>query len=405
MKLLHRLSRILLPPTLLVLALLVYRVAMTSVEGPAVKPGDLATARDLPWKIAPRYNEPRVVTDEQLAAVLDRVKPPASPVLTNNFVHALRLWGAEADFGDPTIPTGAELRNYFLDDRVFQKFAGADAPPLFYRDGDGVEARSFDDQTAFRETSSYHLDDLLATLGETGTPRSTPLRLREGTATVNDLITASMRRYNLERLEFEWTAIVYARYLFPLPEWRNKFGDKIDASRLIAECINLPLADGQCNGLHRLEALAVLQRADEQAHALTPRNRRDILVHMRRVSNLLTESQTVEGYWNRHWPAGRAALADKTATIHDKILVTGHQLEWLALAPPEVQPPPETIVRAAQWLTRALLELDDQQLIKAYGPYTHGARALCLWRSAEPIVAWRKGQSPAVTETSGVVGR
>src|SRR5687768_11646712 len=140
MKTLQLISRCCLPPLLVLAALLIYRVAATSAQVEFA-----IEARREPWKIAPRYDEPRVVTSQQLADVLDRVKPPAGTVNTNNFVHALRLWGAEADFGDPKIPTGAELRGYLLDDRTFQRYAGDKAPPLFYLGRDGVTARSFDD--------------------------------------------------------------------------------------------------------------------------------------------------------------------------------------------------------------------------------------------------------------------
>jgi hypothetical protein len=83
-----------------------------------------------------------------------------------------------------------------------------------------------------------------------------------------------------------------------------------------------------------------------------------------------------------------AALAP---TLHNQLLVTGHHLEWLALAPDEVQPPRETIVRAGQWLARTLIEMDQQELTATYGPYSHAARALCLWRSKEPFAAWKAG--------------
>ena len=58
--------------------------------------------------IAPRYADERVVTDDQLQAVLERVKLPAERATTNNVVHALRLWGAGADFHDPALPTGSD---------------------------------------------------------------------------------------------------------------------------------------------------------------------------------------------------------------------------------------------------------------------------------------------------------
>ena len=70
-------------------------------------------------------------------------------------------------------------------------------------------------------------------------------------------------------------------------------------------------------------------------------------------------------------------------------MVTGHHLEWLALAPEEVQPPRETVIRAAQWLTRSLREMDEKDLLEAYGPYTHAARALCLWRGVEAFDFWK----------------
>jgi hypothetical protein len=67
-------------------------------------------------------------------------------------------------------------------------------------------------------------------------------------------------------------------------------------------------------------------------------------------------------------------------------------LEWLALAPEEVQPPRETVVRGAQWLARALVEMDEQDLLEAYGPYSHAARALCLWRGVDPFEFWQQHQ-------------
>jgi hypothetical protein len=128
-----------------------------------------------------------------------------------------------------------------------------------------------------------------------------------------------------------------------------------------------------------------------------------MLIYKKRAANLLTQAQTVEGYWNRQWPRGAQALVrakgEPADTLYDRLLVTGHQLEWLALAPEEIQPPRETIVRAGQWLTRSLLEMDQKSLLEAYGPYTHAARALALWRNVEPYEAWRR-HAPVAENTS-----
>jgi len=390
-----RLSRIVLPPLVVAAALLVYRLAFVSAGFERIEP-----ARREPWTIAARFDEPRVVTDEQLAAVLDRVKPPVQPLKTNNMVHALRLWGLSADFHDPRIPTGRQMQAYLLDDRVFRQYAGERTPPIFSRDKAGLTVRSFDDALTNRDTSSYHADDLLATLAEVGTPLDTPLHLRDGEATLGELLNDSLRRFHLDRLEYEWAIISYARCVFPQKQFKNLWGDRMNVDQLVEEAVAPALELGPCNGLHRLEALAVLHRADEQAHALRPGTKLKILSHLKRVSDLLAASQTAEGYWTRQWPQGAAAAVptkDQAGDVYDRILVTGHQLEWLALAPEEVQPPRETIVRAGQWLARTLLELDQKDLEAAYGPYTHAARALALWRNRDPYQAWLQGRTTSVS--------
>ncbi|MEX2176254.1 MAG: hypothetical protein WD872_17970, partial [Pirellulaceae bacterium] len=376
-------SRFVLPPLVVVAALLAYRLTIAVAGSESA-----GQRRTEPLLVAPRYDEPRVITDEQLAAVLDRVKPPTGPPTTNNLIHALRLWGAKADFQDAAIPTGREMQAYFLDDRVFRRFAGERALPIFYRDPTGISARSYDEGPADRETSSHHADDLLATLAEVGTPLDASLHLRDGRANVAELLDSSLGRLHLARFEYEWAMIAYARYVFPQTSFRNRWGERIDVEQLIDEAIGPPLALGPCNGLHRLEALAVLYRADERAQVLGPRTKRKMLAHMQRVSDLLVQSQTVSGYWTRHWPQGAAAANQHGGDRYDQILVTGHQLEWLALAPEEVQPPRENIVRAGQWLTHALLEMDRRELLAAYGPYTHAARGLALWRNQQPYEAW-----------------
>jgi hypothetical protein len=407
---LQSISRISLPPLLLLAALTAYRFISGALSTQSAD--QIVAPRNEPALIAPTYNEPRLCTDRQLAEVLDRVKPPGAkpadkntaPINTNNMIHALRLWGQDAEFGDPTIPSGREMLGYFLDDAVFQKWAGKETPPLFFVGEDGIQPRIFEDNGKYRSTSSYHPDDLLATLAETGTSLDTPLHLRGSEAKVQHLLDDSLRRFYLDRLEFEWSTISYIRYLYPLKQWRNKYGERISVDALVQELLEKAPEAGPCDGLHRLEALVLLHRVDAAAQAagqksiLSKNDRRRILGYMQRVSELLVASQSPEGFWTRQWSQGTpppepqvaigTKVERKTAAMHDKLLVTGHQLEWLALAPEQIQPPRENIVRAGQWITRTLLELDHQQLTETYGPYSHAARALCLWRSVKPMEAW-----------------
>ena len=387
---LSRISRSAAPCLLLLVALGVYRLGFVSAQTQ-----EFPLDRVEPWTIAPRYDVPQVATDEQLAEILDRLKPPIDPLDTNNIVHALRLWGADARFDEPDLPSGEAMRQYILDDAQFIRMAGDDAAPLVSITPEGIEVREWVINEPHTATSSYHTNDLLATLAETGTRLDTPLITRNGSTTVAALLETSMRQYHDQQLEYEWTAISYARYLMPLTRWKNKFGESIHVRDLIDQLINHPWQLGPCNGTHRLEAMSVLLRADDQAQSLSVRSRHRVLKHLVAVSALLTRAQTQDGYWTRRWPLGASASTDTSATMADRVLVTGHHLEWLALAPPEVQPPRETVVRAAQWLVRTMLEVDDKTLDESYTFYTHAARALCLWRKKDPFLIWKHGMYTA----------
>jgi hypothetical protein len=376
------------PPAILFALCLLYRATALP---PPVAPSVLLK-RDTPAVIAPRYNDPRVATDEQLARALDRLKPPAGAPNTNHMIHALRLWGPHADFGDARFLSGPAMLAYLTDDRTFQRLAGEAAAPLLVMEKSGrIGVRAWTADHPAAATASVHADDLLATLGECGLPLTAPIVTRTGVGTVRDLLLGALGRYHLNQLEFEWTAISFARYACPARWWINDYGQRIDIDNLLRLLIDLPLRDGVCAGTHRLEALVVLLAADERARALSDRQRRRIVAHLSEVSGLLMSTQSPAGYWRREWQ--RPATANATTPLADRILATGHHLEWLALAPEAAQPSRECIVRAAQWLARAMIEVDQATLAAEYGPFSHAARALCLWRSQEPFQAWRAAQT------------
>jgi hypothetical protein len=371
---------------LLLAACWAYRASLRAGSSPA------APHREQPWRVAPRYDDPRVATLDQLAAVLDRMKPRAKPFNTNVALHALRLWGPQAEFGSSEFLSGPQMLGAFLDDREFLELAGADAAPLYNEvDGEILVRPAVSWDPAFN-SGAAHTDDVLATLAESGVPLDQPLLLRDRKATVRELLDTAIRRFHDQQFEYEWTAISYARYLYPRRSWRNRFGQTIEVDALIDETIEAPWRDGVCAGTHRLEALAVLARVDDQGHALEPRERRKVLEHLASVSQVLARSQHPAGYWTGRWWDPADAQSSRVPTNFEKILATGHHLEWLALAPPEVQPPREVIIRAAQWLVQAMLEIDEKTLQEMYGPFSHAARALCLWRSQDPYEVWRSGR-------------
>jgi len=343
-----------------------------------------------PVVIAPLYDWPEVATDTELRQILDRMKPPAKPH-TNNYVHALRMWGAHVDFGNTAHPSGQAMLNYFLSDAAFQAAAGAGVPPLFLADASGVRPRSWREIDSQRNTSAVHTDDLLATLAEVGTPSNTVMQLRSSTVTVADLLQTALADYHSVQYEYEWTAIAYARYVFPAKTWTNRDGQTIHVDDLVEQLIDHSLEQGVCGGTHRLEALVVLYRANELTPVLSVRTKKRIVEHLTSVSRLLVQSQHADGHWSRTWFRGANSGQEAVRHAEDDMLLTGHHLEWLALAPRDVQPPRETILRASHWLVNAVLETDQAVLEKRFGPLSHAARALCLWRGKEPGAVWGQG--------------
>ena len=391
---LSRVLRTTIPLCILLAGLGVYRLAAVGNPTPA-----LTFSRAHPLVIGPRFNLPTVVTDEQLFHVLDRLKPQRNPVNTNRLLHALRLWGPHAQFDDSEMMSGPAMLRYFLDAGEFGRLVGVDTPPLYEIDtaNGNVVVRGWLPRSPHRTTSSYHLNDILATLAETGTPLDTPLVTVDGTTDIKNLALTAMRRLHLEQHEYEWSVISYARYVYPQSGWKNQYGERVLVDDLVSELIFAPPHYGACNGLHRLEAMVVLCAADEQVtparRTLSVRSRQKMLDYMGGIIRLLGEAQSDEGYWTRQWPRGKLAREDKSASLADKILVTGHQLEWLALVPPELNLPRNMVVGAGQWLVRAVQEVDNETLSQNYGPFSHAGRALCLWRSKDPYQAWRDGMS------------
>ncbi|MCH2127660.1 MAG: hypothetical protein MK179_00890 [Pirellulaceae bacterium] len=401
---LARLSRLVFPIIFLVLVLGIYRLLGTAGAGTS-----LDFQRRQPRVIEPplRPSNERTVTDEQLFLILDRLRPPAEWTNTNLLLHALRLWGPDAEFEELGVLSGETLRQFFLDDATFRKITGPETPPLFsiVPETGRVQVRDWTPDDSDRTSSSYHLNDILATLGETGTSLDTPLRTRNGDTNVEQLLASAMGQFHFHQHEFEWSAISYGRYVYPQSGWRNDYGERVTAREVVKELVHAPFAYGPCNGLHRLEAMVVLCGVDaglDSAKSLGEQRARErlrapMLKKLRHVVSLLREAQDASGLatsgsWTRLWHLGVESQNDTDVSLSDRILVTGHHLEWLALAPEELVVPHDMVEAASQWVVRAMLEVDDKTLREGYGPFSHAARALCLWRNQHPYEAWRNYQ-------------
>lgn len=367
---------------------------VTAVAGWAAwRVGQQQQARSLPalraeprW-VRPQYDNPLVVTDEQLRQVLTKLFPrfrdKRSPVSTLD--HALRFWGYPAAFtDDPTVLSGKEMHRLLVNQEQFTAYYGPDVKPLL--DDLGIE-KGIRYRTLDGDFSSSHVDHTLACLLEVGTPLDHPVRTPKRTTTLRKLVEQSLRDFSLNQEEYEWSAIVYALCLQPPGHWMTQEGQAMDFDRIADRIMRERLPRGVCLGQHRLHALVVLLRVDETERILSDAGRQRIRDYLHEITARLVQSQLPDGSWDSNWETGQhpsGTAAQSTTDISDRLLVTGHALEWWSLAPEDLLPPRDTLVRAGQWAVKAILELDDATVIKRYGPLSHSGRALALWRGLWP---------------------
>lgn len=337
--------------------------------------------RSEPVVVAPLYNDERVITDEQLAAVLHKLRPQlAGEKPKINYVdHALRFWGAGAEFGDEKCLSGSQMREILTDHRVFST-VWKEGKPLLIASDKGVAVRVQEGL----ETSS-HVDHTMATLAEVGTPLDYPIITADGNAAYRDLLKQALLSFRLNQQEYEWTTLALALYAPTTETWVTREGQEVSFDRLADRIIREPLNKGVCFGNHRLYTLAILLRVDEQQQLFSPQARQRVIDHLQQITTRLVQHQSEEGWWDSNWPdgspiTGKQHMDDKAR----RLLATGHALEWWAMAPSELHPPRENLARAGQWLVREVEQMDAKRVQKDYTFLTHVGRALAIWRGKEP---------------------
>ncbi len=345
----------------------------------------LPALRQTPVKVRPQYDRPEIVGDAQLRAVLDKLSPRlrGERPRINHVDHALRFWGVKATFDDPSCLSGRELRDVLVTHGRFVEAWGPDAKPLLISGPDCTHVR-----TKEGIATASHVDHTLASLAEVGTPLDFPIETPVGESTVRSLLTGSLRSFSLNQTEYEWSALAYALYFQPAKSWVSSEGQEITFDRLAARIMRQRLSQGVCYGNHRLHALVVLLRVDEEHSILSPESRSKIVRHLHSATGALVGSQHPSGYWDANWASGEPPSEEdppgKLDPLSSRLLATGHALEWLALAPEQVHPPREVLVSAGGWLSRTIIDMDDEKIRENYTYLSHAGSALALWRGRFP---------------------
>jgi hypothetical protein len=360
----------------------------------------LPEIRDEPFAIIPQYNRPAVISDADLQKVLYKLRPrlrgPRPKI--NEIDHALRFWGVPAEFADPKCYSGREMLSILTDYRRFSMAWGKTTPSLLFVDpgSPGVRLR-----TQQGNATASHVDHTVASLAEVGTPADyklivpgdKPDTVRD--RAFRDMLLHAAKSFSLNQTEYEWSAMVFSLYMPTDGEWRTTEGQWISFDRLADRIMRQKFLQGVCFGNHRLFALVVLLRVDDQQRILSAGMRTRVLSHLQEATRRLVRFQSQDGYWDRNWEGSEWEQRwNEQPPRSRRILATGHALEWWAMAPPDVLPEPKVIERAGHWLSKTILDMTDSQIGAGYTFLTHAGRALCLWRGKFPYQVYKPPHRP-----------
>lgn len=351
--------------------------------------------RTEPLFIAPLYDDPEVVSDEELALVLKKVQPrfPQKALKPNYVEHALRAWTIHAKFKDPDVMSGEQMKEFLTNHGQFLASWGEKIEPILEDRQTGVAIRWGKEQCA-----SVHHDHWLASLTEAGVSLHEPVFLPGGKQrNIGDVLRQSMLDFRVDEIEVEWSAMAFGLWLAPQREWVNNQGRQINFDLLAERLVRGHQRFGVCTGTHRVYSLMLLIRLDDEYHILSPAGRDVAWKHLEFIRDQITVSQFEDGHWPSNWSDGALALKDPVEDeLYKKVIATGHHLEWLAIAPKELHPPREQILKAADWVISTTTSQTPEQILGTYTFFSHVGNALALWRNTRPNIffeAWEARES------------
>ncbi len=345
--------------------------------------------RETPLVITPLYDRPDLISDEDLAAVLKQVQPrfPRQSLKPNHVEHALRTWGVGAEFQDPAVLSGKELTEFLTDNGKFINSWGQTVKPLLHDVSTGIEIRL--DRT---DGGSIHHDHWLASLTEAGVTLKTPVYSPgRRHATIHTVLDQALRDFRLDERETEWTALAFGLWIAPQNEWTGGDGRHYSFDLLSQRLRRGQKELGVCSGTHRVYSLMALIRLDDEFDILSDAERKNAWGYLESVRDRIVDSQFPDGHWPSNWPDGKSAVENpKIDEFKNIVIATGHQLEWLSIAPKELHPPEETIKRAMQWIIKTTKEQPQQTILDNYTFFSHIGKAAAMWRKTSPEAFWKE---------------
>jgi len=352
---------------------------------------DVDLAKTTCAAVAPFYDDSEVISDEELGCVLKKIVPrfSRSHLRPNLVEHALRTWGSEIVFHNPDAISGPQMKDFLTDSAKYMESWGKNNPPLMEPTADGIHVRWGEDSS-----SSVHHDHTLAALTEAGLTMDAPVFTNVRALQVRNVLAEALRDFHLDERETEWSALSFALWMAPQKSsaWHNGEGRRITFDMVAERLMRNHKRDGVCLGTHRVYSLMLMVRLNKEygGQLISPQTVSEIMEYLQVARDMIIASQSADGSWPANWTDGAEAeaKADPKEKAHKRVIATGHHLEWLSIAPLELHPPREQILKAADWLVQNVNETPQAEIDQNYTFYSHVGKALSMWRKTSPAQFW-----------------
>ena len=320
---------------------------------------------------------------ERLLLLLQRCEPHHSMAMPD-LLHCLRLQPTSISTSErvDSNVTRAEVLSCILDHEKFVRRYGMDRPFLIStRYGARFSEKSWSPSFIEQRTREAHIGQTLSVLSENGIPSKHVLKTDREQLRLSAVLDDALANFNLEQ-ELYWVTVAMALYIAPPYEWENKFGHRFTFDDVAGVLLSRPMNHGPCAGTHGLQTLCVLLQVDDKHGIFTKPDTRDrITSYIRAASASLETAQEADGSWKVQWAANGTSKQKGvalTAPANQAIWITGHHLEWQALAPAELRVSRARIVRAAQYVVAGTYAIDQEVIRQNMCAYSHGLRAIQL---------------------------
>jgi len=340
-----------------------------------------SSVQSYPVSVRPLKSVSVCLDAEQTLMAVQRVMPRQRSPL-GGLMHAAMVLGLDMEIPWPSradrLPS---LKEVIYSNELATAYFGS---PIFVETQYGLHNRLVDPRDSrFQLERQSHWGQLLSEFAKHGIPLTQELTTDTGTFAVRDILQDTVANYNTNDPQIEWVCIALAMYLPPQRTWVNKFGHRFHFDQMADELMRRQFnSDGlACHGIHLLEALAVLLRADFERPVLSESRRAMIRQHLGKHVTRLTDSQLADGSWPVGWhayssPAYSVRNSDSPNQRHLRVHVTGHHVDWMYLVLPDMLPSDEVFQRAAEFLQESLLCASQDAIQEHYCPYCHAAHAL-----------------------------